>query len=554
VSALTVEGVAVSATTRTTIGDSAVGVRRRAKSGVMRSHKLGDVRVGQIHTDFMSGEDATILRAILASPGPVLHGGTLLGADAYFHVSGVQQQPLGADLWVLSWRIEETGFTPSPLLFSFDADAPGAVTFTRTGTARYTDSDGDQQSAATGVARVGAAADYVDLDGDGIPETPTGRLEPEGENICLQSEDFTTTWSGPAETVVTANQAVAPDGATTADKIEDTHASSAVGLAAAATGVPDDSDPWVASVHLHKTDHSGDVARLTLSLQNGTTVSAFLNVDPATGTLYELGAAVPADYGVEDAGDYWRVWLRADNNGTGNTQAVFTLFPSQADPGDPTVTVNSLTGYVMAWGAQIEQGAFPSSYIPTTTVAVTRGAEKMTVPPGFTMEDIRRAGGATFYTSWIERGTAYVVGSPTRYWQVGNNARLLLYSAVAGDGTIDGALIVAGGTAAPSAPSAVVPLGKPAEARLIVYLDPADDLWKVQCGVSVDGAAEVLGSVATFGATLPDFDEDLLTFGSSHNATAQAPVGLRDIKGIGGVYTMAQMRSIAAARLYQRVA
>jgi hypothetical protein len=168
--------------------------------------------------------------------------------------------------------------------------------------------------------------------------------------------------------------------------------------------------------------------------------------------------------------------------------------------------------------------------------------------------DIRAAGGATFYQEWVERGTAWVAGSSTRYWQVGDDVRLLLFSGTAGDGTIDGSLTQDGGGSAQSSPSAVVPIGSPAEARLVVYLDPADDLWKVQCGVSVESAAEVLGSVATFGATLPDFDADLITFASAHNATVQAPVGLRRIKGIGGVYTMAEMRKIATARLYQRVA
>jgi hypothetical protein len=45
-----------------------------------------------------------------------------------------------------------------------------------------------------------------------------------------------------------------------------------------------------------------------------------------------------------------------------------------------------------------------------------------------------------------------------------------------------------------------------------------------------------------------------MTFGAPHNSNVQAPVGLRTIKGIGGVRTMAEMRTIATARLYQRVA
>ena len=35
------------------------------------------------------------------------------------------------------------------------------------------------------------------------------------------------------------------------------------------------------------------------------------------------------------------------------------------------------TGYVYAWGAQVEEGSAPSSYIPTTSAAQTRGADTL---------------------------------------------------------------------------------------------------------------------------------------------------------------------------------
>jgi hypothetical protein len=751
VSALTVEGVAVSATTRTTIGDSAVGVRRRAKSGVMRSHKLGDVRVGQIHTDFMSGDEATILRAILASPGPVLHGGTLLGADAYFHVSGVQQQPLGADLWVLSWRIEETGFTPSPLLFSFDALAPGAYTFTRSGPAPYTDSDGVPQSAPTGVARVGAFADYTDrivLTGDSttniilqsdnfnatwtgvsggggfvvvttsgvvgpdgafmqnlednsaaavasvaqaltipansdsyacslrvdktdhssnvvqfaivltgggqatkivlldlsdgsltagagsaepddydvidegswwriwltvtnngsstgmtvtiapssesvglvgnatigdvqvevgtsptdyVPTTtapvtvlhtavsgrvPVAALSPAKQNLMTNSEDFDAATGGVSGLVVTADQFLAPDGETTADKVDDQSAVTVEGTFVGSLAHAG-STTWVHSIHVHKTalTDASYWIRIRLGLSGGTSDTGLIYFRPSDQTIIEDASDPPAGSGVVDEGTYWRVYIAMANPG-GNTSFSAGFRPVQGDHAtDPEANPDAtLTGFAVPWGWQIEEGSTPGAYTATGAVAINQGAEKMTKPPGFTMADIRAAGGATFYTSWIERGTAYDDTSSTRYWQVGDDVRLLLFSGSSGDGTIDGSLFEAGGINANSAPSAVVPLDKPAEARLVVYLDPADDLWKVQLGVSVDGAAEVLGSVATFGATLPDFDEDLLTFAGGHDSNVQAPVGLRTITGARGVYTMDQMRKLAAARLHAKAA
>jgi hypothetical protein len=434
------------------------------------------------------------------------------------------------------------------LLFSFDALAPGTFTFTRSGVAPYTDSDGDQQSAATDVARVGASADYVDIDGDGLFETPTALLTPAQQNLIPWSEAFDQ-WTSSA--TVTADQAVAPDGTTTADEIEDTSGatpqSSTISVTFPHTSVAD----WTLSTYIDKTAHSGHWMDLTLAA-----TGARIYFNPTTGQVIDAtGSFVPESSGVTDEGDHWRIWV-AWENAAAASSAFVTLRPVLSTHAtDPEANIDaSLTGYVTAWGAMVNEGSTPATYVATDGTAIDHGPEKMTKPPGFTMEDIRRAGGATFYTHWIERGTAWDPGTSTRYWQVGDDVRLLLFSGSVGAGGITGTLFEAGGVNASSSPSAVVPLGKPAEARLIVYLDPADDLWKVQLGVSVDGAAEVLGSVATFGATLPDFDEDLLTFGSSHNATVQAPVGLRRIKGIGGVYTMAEMRKIATARLYQRVA
>src|SRR3990167_1054230 len=86
----------------------------------------------------------------------------------------------------------------------------GDPTFTRATTATTVDSTGTIVSVASGTAR-----SWYD------PTTLVyGGYLPEGArtNLCLQSEDFATTWTNVNSTEAT-NAAVAPDGATTADRL-----------------------------------------------------------------------------------------------------------------------------------------------------------------------------------------------------------------------------------------------------------------------------------------------------------------------------------------------
>src|SRR5690606_27785683 len=95
--------------------------------------------------------------------------------------------------------------------------------FSRASAAWYIGPDGVLRQAAANAPRI----EWYDLDGDGVRETPTLLLEPATTNLLLHSEDFShSVWDkNGGAVIVTPNAATAPDGAATADLVQDNPAS-----------------------------------------------------------------------------------------------------------------------------------------------------------------------------------------------------------------------------------------------------------------------------------------------------------------------------------------
>ena len=216
------------------------------------------------------------------------------------------------------------------------------ITFTRASTATYVGRDGLIKTAGEDEAR---------FDHDPTTGESLGLLIEESRtNIVSYSQEFNNgywskTGGGNPGTTVTANQAVAPDGTTTADYIDYTSATTASKLVERSFDDTPAGKTYTGSVWIKGTA--------------GQTINLILD-----------------GYGVDVTGEQYTLdgtWQRLTITRTyGPTFSAAALFRFGVRPlGLSAGTANQ----VYAWGAQIEAGSFPTSYIPTSGSTATRAVD-----------------------------------------------------------------------------------------------------------------------------------------------------------------------------------
>ena len=236
-----------------------------------------------------------------------------------------------------------------------------AITFTRASNATFFDASGTLQTASNNVARF----DHDPADGN---KSRGLLIEEARTNSIVQSEDLSTTWTASGITVTT-NQTTAPDGTSNADLIETTLTNVAHNIATSIT--------WAAvtytfSVFAKYKDHQW------ITLRSGVGGSVFFAtfdlLNSAIGT-----ATAGVTHSITNVGNGWyRLIMTSTITATGSAGALIIL--NDADDLNNTAYTGTGTGAYL-WGAQLEAGAFPTSYIPTTTAAATRSADSAVVTP-----------------------------------------------------------------------------------------------------------------------------------------------------------------------------
>ena len=176
-------------------------------------------------------------------------------------------------------------------------------------------------------------------------------LEPSRTNLITQSEYFgSADWAGSGGVVV--NTAISPSGYQDADTGNNIYTSTGVGDATTlhANSIFAKANPSGSSILLLRVNRYGsgvDYNECTFNLSNGTASAV------TTG-----GTASSASAEIED---YGNGWYRCILTGIASTTAGVISFNPQNN--------------CFIWGAQVEAGSYPTSYIPTYSVSATRAAD-----------------------------------------------------------------------------------------------------------------------------------------------------------------------------------
>jgi hypothetical protein len=221
---------------------------------------------------------------------------------------------------------------------------------------------------------VGINADLPRFDFDPIALTCKGLLIEEAKtNICLQSEDFNTTWTK-LNVTVTTNSITAPSNALTADTIVPVagtaaHAMIQTFTVAAAT-------TYTYSVFAK----AGGSSYCQVVYDNGSGIGGFINVNLSTGAITRgpeaAGGATNIAGSVTAYPNGWyRISISAQQATIVGRVAVSILNAATSTGGIFPSPTLAITDTIYLWGAQLEAGPFPTSYIPTVASQVTRTAD-----------------------------------------------------------------------------------------------------------------------------------------------------------------------------------
>lgn len=274
------------------------------------------------------------------------------------------------------------------------------ITFTRTGaTATRTNSSGYVEVMAADTPRFDFNAATLACKGLLIEEART--------NLFLYSQDFSQASWAKTNATVTSNAITSPSNSNDGFKLVET----------ADTG---NHQTTQSPVFTNLTNYAfscyakaGERTKIRLHW-NGTTTALKADVDLTTGQVLS-----GTDVTVQDAGNGWWRISKVAQRSSANALCIAILDSS----GAVSYTGDGTSGLYI-WGAQFELGSFATSYIPTTSAALTRNADVATMT-GTNFSDWFNASEGTFVVECDATNTSYCTAVSLNDTTANNEMRVI---------------------------------------------------------------------------------------------------------------------------------
>jgi len=295
-------------------------------------------------------------------------------ADGGVTEAGACVDAVSGLLQTASLLLIPSGYKSGKAYAEIPTNGNGDLTWTRASTALRTNSSGLLESMGSGVPRLS----YM------YGSCPALLLEPQRTNNILRSEEFDNSYWFKSGISVTANSTTAPDGNTTADLIIENNLPGAHYIFRTGLGLA--SGTYTITVYAKAKERSK-----LLVFSSGTSSKGY-GFDLANGTTSAVTGVTAADsFSITSVGNGWYRCQIGISSSTITIIEIYTLtsFSSFSYTGDGT------SGLYL-WGAQLELGAYPTTYIPTTTASATRIADSFSRNNIYTNGLITSSGGTWF--------------------------------------------------------------------------------------------------------------------------------------------------------------